>query len=438
MIKSEVATLKFCSDCGHQLEDEAKFCVKCGTKIPGETINTKIDEYLTTPDYGNSYSSPPKKKRRGLKILAIICFIIAAFSVLMATVETIMLAMAPFMIIIGIMFLILSGTEKGSESFYLGKTRNSNPLKKKTFVIISLIAAFVVFVVFESTLSGINFPKPKDKEAFTSESIPTSTKPIDASKPTPTTPEPLKVILDVTKFANITSDELKRILGEPSSKESTTYEGTITAPCEYYYYNSIEGLSEVEFLLINDKVIQMLTYTELDYRGGKDILARVGIANPSSTFKAVDQSTAVRYRCPTGEIDDVWISLIDSEKDTFGFLRVTYDLFYSEEWYIPLSVEEQASYNVATESSVKSILKSPGSAKFPWLDWSYGKNPWYVAVQSYVDAQNSFGAEIRSDFTFIYDAVTGTLVYAIFDGEVVHNEAYVPLKDLVKQAASAD
>ena len=109
----------------------------------------------------------------------------------------------------------------------------------------------------------------------------------------------------------------------------------MTVPCVYYDYDNIKGLSEVEFTLINDKVMEMLTYTDLSYVKGQDILSRLGIAKPENTYKAVDQKTAVRYRCPTTAIDDVWIGNIDSAKDTFGFLRVTYDLFYSEQWYMP-------------------------------------------------------------------------------------------------------
>lgn len=407
-------------------------------KMPDETSNIKTEEYPPTSAYEHPQPEPPKKKRKGMKALAIICFVFAAFYALIAITETSILAMTPFMIIFGIMFLVLSGTEKGSKTFHIGKNKNGKPLKKKTFIIICIIAAFVLFGVFMGALGGGSSSAHEDEAASPSASVSVSTKPSTTPESPSPTPEPLKIILDVTQFANISSGELKNILGEPSSTEAMDYEGTITVPCEYYYYNNIEGLSEVDFTLINGKVIQMLTYTDLPYEGGEEILARVGITNPKSTNKAVDQSTAVRYRCPTDTIDDVWIGLIDSEKDTFGFLRVTYDLFYSEEWYIPLSTQEQASYKVTTQNGVESILKSPKSADFPWLDWSYGKNPWYVAVQSYVDAQNSFGAEIRSDFTFIFNAATGTLVYAIFDGEEVYNEGYVPFKDLVEQAATTD
>jgi hypothetical protein len=99
-----------------------------------------------------------------------------------------------------------------------------------------------------------------------------------------------------------------------------------------------------------------------------------------------------------------------------------------------MGVREQSDYQYYTQENVKSILKAPKTADFPSIrDWSFGKNPFYTAVQSYVDAQNSFGAEIRSEFYFVYQTGTDNLVYAIFDGEVIYNDGYVPTADLIKK-----
>ena len=40
-----------------------------------------------------------------------------------------------------------------------------------------------------------------------------------------------------------------------------------------------------------------------------------------------------------------------------------------------------------------------------------------LTVQGYVDAQNSFGAELRSKFQFIIDSDTNTITSYIFDGQ---------------------
>lgn len=69
------------------------------------------------------------------------------------------------------------------------------------------------------------------------------------------------------------------------------------------------------------------------------------------------------------------------------------------------------------ENIIKSILKSPSTAKFPWdyNEWPMKKEKGVVTVQSYVDAQNSFGATTRSQFQFIIE--NGNTKSLIFDGK---------------------
>ena len=65
----------------------------------------------------------------------------------------------------------------------------------------------------------------------------------------------------------------------------------------------------------------------------------------------------------------------------------------------------------AAQTIVKNNLKSPSTAKFPWGDKEYQINKKdgltegftsYI-IRSYVDSQNSFGAEIRSNFTVVLE-----------------------------------
>lgn len=88
--------------------------------------------------------------------------------------------------------------------------------------------------------------------------------------------------------------------------------------------------------------------------------------------------------------------------------------------------DKYAYYSIAQEI-VKSCLKSPKSADFPSIVWSpdeiaMQRNGDLVAVQSYVDAQNSFGAEIRSEFLVEFqvidiDTYTYLPIYINIDGE---------------------
>lgn len=55
---------------------------------------------------------------------------------------------------------------------------------------------------------------------------------------------------------------------------------------------------------------------------------------------------------------------------------------------------------VCAQNKIESMLKAPSNAKFPWFEWRttpLGNNKYRVS--SYVDAENSFGAKIRTYFT---------------------------------------
>jgi len=91
-----------------------------------------------------------------------------------------------------------------------------------------------------------------------------------------------------------------------------------------------------------------------------------------------------------------------------------------------LSKDEKTTYLYSAEELVKQNLKSPSTADFPnWYggDWSVSRKDNVVTVVSYVDAQNSFGAMLRSKFAVQYDYTTGALLYFNFDGEVVYGTA---------------
>ena len=80
-----------------------------------------------------------------------------------------------------------------------------------------------------------------------------------------------------------------------------------------------------------------------------------------------------------------------------------------------LSSEEVTQWKVECQSQVKAMLKSPSSAKFG--GWKYGKNKKQIIVQGYVDAENSFGTEIRSQFQFQINRKTEAITSFIFDGQ---------------------
>ena len=81
------------------------------------------------------------------------------------------------------------------------------------------------------------------------------------------------------------------------------------------------------------------------------------------------------------------------------------------------TIEEISKWQVLCQDKIKELLKSPSSAKFPnYTEWGFKKEKNIVTIQGYVDADNSFGANLRSTFQFIIDSDTNTIQSLIFDG----------------------
>lgn len=442
--------MKYCTKCGHQMADDMLFCQKCGAKSePVKTGQTAAPQHTgakaaapqqnyTVPaaNTQTAYGNKKVKIRKGMKVGMIICFVFAAIYGLISIAEPFIFAMTPFFFVLGLMFLSLGLVPKESKYMYLlGKPCK---LKKSLFVVISIIVAFVISEISMS----INPPEattdnpssqqqqnndvgsnPSQQEQDDTSSNESKNDQQSASKNT--------VVLDVEKYGNISADELVALVGEPDEISQSTCQGAFDIPCVYYEYNNADTLGEVSFVLVNNQVVRFTSYSEYPYESKDAVLAQFGITKESSCAIAADTNVALRYRCPSAKVDDFWINLIDG--DTFEFLQITYDMEYYEEWYLPLTSSEVIEYKTDAELTMKSLLTSPKTADFPWYDWEYGKNLFYILVSSYVDAENAFGAEMRNTFTFVYSRLTGEIVLAIVNDEVVANNGYVAVDELVQQ-----
>lgn len=244
----------------------------------------------------------------------------------------------------------------------------------------------------------------------------------------------VEVVCDITKYANLTSTELIELLGEPDNIEKTTpSNGFVDIPCVYYDYNNTEELGEVSFVFINNKVAQLISYKEFQFPGEEEVFTIFNIELSENGAVAENNDTTLRVRCPSEEVDDFWISNIDKEKGTFDFLKITYDMEFFEEWYLPLTSQEEIYFKSDAETLVKSMLVSPKSADFPAYDWQYGKNLFYILTSSYVDSKNAFGVEMRTTFTIVYSRTTEEPILVIIDDNVEFNSGYVPAADLIKE-----
>ena len=117
------------------------------------------------------------------------------------------------------------------------------------------------------------------------------------------------------------------------------------------------------------------------------------------------------------------ILYINKEKSVYSLKYSVYDLYIDNIVTATIqdytfTTKEASNLMIKCEEKVKSILKSPSTAKFPSiLNWGFQKEKNIVTVQGYVDAQNGFGAEIRSMFQFIINTDDDTIQSFIFDNQ---------------------
>lgn len=128
------------------------------------------------------------------------------------------------------------------------------------------------------------------------------------------------------------------------------------------------------------------------------------------------------YRLTTGNINNI-ILYLSADKSVNQIRYSDYDLYTDGSKIATLqdytvSKDELDKYQYLCQEKVKEVLKSPSTAKFPnYTKWGFKQEKNIFTIQGYVDAQNGFGAEIRSNFQFVIDMNSDTIQSFIFDGE---------------------
>ncbi len=90
---------------------------------------------------------------------------------------------------------------------------------------------------------------------------------------------------------------------------------------------------------------------------------------------------------------------------------------------------DKGTFIYLAEQTVKNALKSPSTAKFPGSvfemnEWRVGRDHDVITVVSWVDAQNSFGAMIRSTFAVQFSYSTNELLYLLLDGQILYGSEH--------------
>lgn len=151
-------------------------------------------------------------------------------------------------------------------------------------------------------------------------------------------------------------------------------------------------------------------------------LTEIESVEHDASLDGMDFDGETGYRVASNDIDNI-ILYLDVDLNVYSIRYADHDL-YADGAVVAtlqdytLTFDEMNQYIVFCEEQVRSILKSPSTASFPvYTEWGFAKDGETVTVQGYVDAQNSFGAEMRSTFQFQFDQDTGSVTSFIFDGE---------------------
>lgn len=135
-----------CKNGENNLFDGTKYrCALCGTpfELHQDTQESSLREFESITNDSHAPITVAKKLckiRIGMKVGMIICFAFAGIYALISIATPMMLAMTLFFGILGLVFLLLGVTPKESKFIFSG-------LKKRNFVIISVLVAFFLCVI---------------------------------------------------------------------------------------------------------------------------------------------------------------------------------------------------------------------------------------------------------------------------------------------------
>lgn len=162
--------MKYCYKCGNPMEDDMLFCQKCGTRASNDTaptpkvpdpvaqevelkqVHTPTNQAKTAPANNNAKANNLTSLRKGMKIWMIVCIVFAGLYVLIGAIVGevgMAVGMGGFFAVLAAMFFVLAKSPKGNP-YVLNRQFG---LKKKTFVLICVVVAFVVVGIGTSTSS---------------------------------------------------------------------------------------------------------------------------------------------------------------------------------------------------------------------------------------------------------------------------------------------
>lgn len=276
-----------------------------------------------------------------------------------------------------------------------------------TSVIGIVIFCFMMVVV----IKGIKF---SESETQIKEEIITETETIEESSIVESTKE------TINTSAVETEEIVSQTIDEKSSEESTEIIETTEDFTEDKLLTDLKGiLSEEVANKTYDILVNQIGFQNVEYIGKNS----VGTTNYDFTSE--------KYNFTVTASDDVYRIFQPSSGFVFyedGQIKNTVSSVESKK----IDNNDKAAYYYIAQMIVESGLKNPGSSDFPSIvtrpeEIAMSKKDNIVAVQSWVEAKNSFNAKIRSqwiaEFSIIdLETYSYEPIYLNIDGEVLFGE----------------
>lgn len=167
-----------------------------------------------------------------------------------------------------------------------------------------------------------------------------------------------------------------------------------------------ESTTEKE-LTFDDKVKELLG-EELGSNLLKILKDNIGFTELSSIEKVGDtlnyKVDANGYEIMVTEISDTDFRIIIPNSDYVFYENGSVSMTFKDFSDRQIDINDRGTYYIMAQDIVKSGLKNPSSADFPSItfhseDIAMQKKGDLIVVQSYVDAENSFGGTVRSKWT---------------------------------------
>lgn len=147
----------------------------------------------------------------------------------------------------------------------------------------------------------------------------------------------VKEIEDVSQYSNMSVDDLTRVMGKPTSKETwtnKTSKGNFEVTTWMYDKNS----NHYEFIIADGMVVRLSLYSEkywtnegksFSYQGKtKEILKMFNIKVGKNAKEVTDNNLTYTLSNVNDKIEEFDIQDINQKDKSFGFIKVTYNLDY--------------------------------------------------------------------------------------------------------------